>query len=355
MSAGDAVLARARRAPAWLRNRVAQPAVVLCYHRVAALADDPFRLAVPPARFAEHLQAIRGCGRPVSLRDLARAARTGRWVRRGVVVTFDDGYADNLLEAKPLLERHDVPATVFVTSGAIGGDRGFWWDELERLVLGPHPLPATIALPVGEAERRWAVEPSVAAPPPAAAPSAAPPVGPHGRSPHGAARYALMRELHAALRPLPPTDVARAIATLHAALGVAPASRPSHRTCTADEVARLAEGGLIEVGAHTVTHPRLASLPPAEQRRELVDGRRTLERILGTTVTSVAYPFGGAGDATPATAALAREAGFTAACTLEPGVVWGRRPDLLQLPRLVVDPTMDGDALTRFLRWYALG
>ena len=51
------------------------------------------------------------------------------------MVTFDDGYADNLWNAKPLLERYDVPAAVFVTTGYAGQDREFWWDELETLLL----------------------------------------------------------------------------------------------------------------------------------------------------------------------------------------------------------------------------
>ena len=61
--------------------------------------------------------------------------------RGAVGVTFDDGYGDNLRNAKPILDRHRVPATVFVTSGYVGARREFWWDELGRVVLHAPRVP----------------------------------------------------------------------------------------------------------------------------------------------------------------------------------------------------------------------
>ena len=48
-------------------------------------------------------------------------------------MTFDDGYRDNVHVAKPLLERFEIPATVFVVSAYVDSDRDFWWDELAEL------------------------------------------------------------------------------------------------------------------------------------------------------------------------------------------------------------------------------
>ena len=72
-----------------------------------------------------------------------------------MAITFDDGYADNLYTAKALLERYNIPATVFLTAGFIGQDREFWWDELDRLLLHPGTLPETLHLSINGRSYQW--------------------------------------------------------------------------------------------------------------------------------------------------------------------------------------------------------
>ncbi|HET9531812.1 MAG TPA: polysaccharide deacetylase family protein, partial [Blastocatellia bacterium] len=116
-----------------LRKRLDRRAVILMYHRVAEVRSDPWSLCVTPQHFAEHMEILRRHARPISLRELTGALREGSVPRRSVVVTFDDGYLDNLKNARPLLERYDIPATFFIATGYLGGEREFWWDELERM------------------------------------------------------------------------------------------------------------------------------------------------------------------------------------------------------------------------------
>src|SRR5262249_54220566 len=135
-----------RQAARWLNYRFRSRALILMYHRVTELPNDPYLLAVTPEHFAEQMEVIRRYCIPMRLKELVEALRERKVPNRAVVVTFDDGYADNLHEAKPVLEHYEVPATVFVTAGQVGNRREFWWDDLDRVLLQPGTLPARLRL-----------------------------------------------------------------------------------------------------------------------------------------------------------------------------------------------------------------
>jgi peptidoglycan/xylan/chitin deacetylase (PgdA/CDA1 family) len=75
---------------------------------------------------------------------------------------------------------------------------------------------------------------------------------------------------------------------------------------------QLAEG--FEIGGHTLTHPRLTELSPAEALSEIVDGKTSIEDTIGCPITSFCYPYGAYGEEHPD---LVRSAGFTTARTVE--------------------------------------
>lgn len=124
-----------------LLNRVDPPVIVLLYHRVTTLVSDPEMLAVSPENFRAQMRHLKENHHLVRFEeDWSKAAKPA------VAITFDDGYADNALEALPILDEVGVPATFFVSTGTIGTTREFWWHELERIILGGgvpvelHPL-----------------------------------------------------------------------------------------------------------------------------------------------------------------------------------------------------------------------
>src|ERR1700722_18178605 len=116
------------------------------YHRIGDAPCDPWGLSVHPERFEQHLQRLRRFAEPTPLRHIAAALESGDSSRRAIAITFDDGYADNLHIAAPLLARYDIPSTIFVTTGYIDAPREFWWDELERILLTPAELPEELFL-----------------------------------------------------------------------------------------------------------------------------------------------------------------------------------------------------------------
>ena len=341
-------IGRLRQTARRLRGSFVPTALILVYHRVAEIPSDPQLLCVAPDHFGEHMEILRRKYRPVRLQPLAGARQNGDRARRSVAVTFDDGYADNLYAGKPLLERFDVPATVFVTSGYIGEQHEFWWDELDRLLLQPGTLPDILHLSINGSVHRWELSQEAH----------------YGEETYWryrawsvleegdlGVRQRLYRSLCGLLRPLPGKERREVLGQLRSWADIDPAGRQTHRTLTPAEVMHLGAGDLIEVGAHTVSHPVLSILSPSAQRAEIEGSKRHLEDIVGHPVAAFAYPYGSRSDYTAETVTIVKDAGFACACSNFSDVVW-RGSDRFQLPRVLVRD-WDGDEFASQLeRWF---
>jgi peptidoglycan/xylan/chitin deacetylase (PgdA/CDA1 family) len=328
----------------WLKYRLWPGALILMYHRVTELTNDPHWVAVTPKRFAEQMDIIRRYCIPISLQELLKALQERKVPKRAVVITFDDGYADNLYEAAPLLERYDIPATVFVTTGQIGNPRESWWDELDRLLLQPGILPPELRLTINGSvfdfqlngsstyteenyrrDRDWNI----------------------ARDDDPGPRQYLFRKLLEVMSAITGEERQELLDELTTWAGADPSARPTHRPLTIDELIRLGKCALMEVGAHTMTHPMLAGLSVIDQRREIKQSKQTLEAILNRSATSFAFPFG---SSSRETVAIVRDEGFACACSTRADVV-SIGTDYFQLPRLCVRD-WDGERFIRWLRWW---
>jgi peptidoglycan/xylan/chitin deacetylase (PgdA/CDA1 family) len=230
--------------------------------------------------------------------------------RRAVAVTFDDGYADNYLHAFPLLEAASIPATFFVASGQVDSEREFWWDDLERILLRTERLPDRLWIEIGGREHVWQL----------------------GAPAH---RERVYHELSGLLRPLDGGERSEALAYLAGWAGVGRAGRTENRAVTTAELLELGTSALMDVGAHTITHPVLSALSPKEQAAEIAGGRGKLESILGSPISTFAYPYGEVQDFTGETAEIVRATGLGSACTTLHGSVESG-DDLFQLRRFGV-------------------
>lgn len=290
-------------------------ALILLYHRITTLARDPQLLTVSPGHFDEHLRVVRESFNPVSLSRLAADLRAGTVDDRAVAITFDDGYVDNLDEAAPALQRAGMPATVFVATGTIGTRREFFWDELDRILL--------------EGTRSdWNILAAQCPTP----------------------RHRAYRDLCATLQSATVADRARSLDGLRSSSSISPDARLTHRTMTQVELRQLAGVDGIEIGAHTVDHPRLASETPAEQASQIEGSRAQLEEWLGGAVRAFSYPFGTHDAYTPDTVRLVREAGFDCACSNFPRRV-GAGTDPFRLPRFVVRDWPADEFKRQLERW----
>jgi peptidoglycan/xylan/chitin deacetylase (PgdA/CDA1 family) len=246
-----------------------------------------------------------------------------------VAITFDDGYVDNLHAAAPLLVRQELPATFFLTSGTLGSDREFWWDELDQLLLQPGALPSRLDMPLGDERRTIETGPAAAAleDPRSAAAACVPWEAAAGT------RVGVYYSVWKSLRTL--DDVARRVAldSLGRQVGVTASRRDSHRTLTREEACELARLPGVEIGAHSVTHVSLPDRTAAEQLQQMQQSRRDLESLVDRPVPGFAYPFG---DISRRTLQLAESAGFDYACTTEAGCVdHATRPH--RVPRIVAE------------------
>ncbi len=287
------------------------------YHRVAEPLHDPWGLAVSPARFASQLTHLARHRIPMRMDDFAAASRDGSLPRAAVAITFDDGYLDNFVHAAPRLVDRALPATLFVTTGRIGDERGYWWDELARLVLAdPRPSDASATIGTVSLPLLWGADG----------------VDPAWRADRPATtdRQRTYLATWSALRGLSEADRQVALQALRETLGAVDAD--DDRPMTASELARLAAGGAFELAAHSVHHPALTLLDSGERRWEMRESRRACEAIVGRPVHGFAYPYG---DLDEAVCADVIASGFAWAFTTV-GATVAADADRYRLPRIAV-------------------
>jgi peptidoglycan/xylan/chitin deacetylase (PgdA/CDA1 family) len=313
--------------------------LVLLYHRVAEPPRDPWSLCVSRAQFAQQLRVLREWMHPIPLSALGAHLETRVFRRPRVAIAFDDGYADNLYEAAPLLRACGIPATMFVVSGAVRAGREFWWDELERIVFEPSSSRRSRQVEVQGRTVTWTIpENRMVVCDPWQAWGDDTPTPAHG----------VYRELYGVLSVLPPEKRTTLLDDFIEQTGLDSAARATHRPLSCDELRELAGSPLIEIGVHTVSHPVLSRLPVARQAQEVLEATTDLESMTGLRMHQFSYPYGKRDHYDRNTIEIVRSAGFDFAYVNEPGLA-GVSVDRFQVPRVVV-PALNGP---EFAGWLA--
>lgn len=256
--------------------------LVLTYHRIGDPAASPYYEPVYSATPETLREQVRSLRDHFHMPAVEAIDPEGHPREPTALVTFDDGYRDNVEAALPVLSDVGVPATFFLPSGLIDRPRLPWWDHAsyvikhtrrERLVLDqPRPLALDLAR--------------------------------EGRP--AALRQVIQLFLDGLV-----ADEARFRAHLEerAEVGVDDEALGRDLFLGWDDAKRLVDAGM-SVGSHGHSHRRLSDLSEDEQRAELVESRRVLRERTGRDVLALAYPFGWAGTFTETTQRLAREAGY---------------------------------------------
>ena len=281
---------------AGLGNRLS----ILIYHRVLSQPDPLFPEEVDVTTFDWQMTLLAANFTVMPLSDAVRCLRQGDLPACAASITFDDGYADNAEVALPILQKHRIPATFFVSTRFLNGGR-MWNDTVIELVRrSPGETLDLSKINLGKY------------------PSATP-------MQRREAAFSLLKQL----KYLPLQDRLLQVEEIRTVL---PVVLPDNLMMTSDQVRQL-HGAGMEIGGHTVNHPILARLGEAEAYDEITAGKRSLESIINAPVRLFAYPNGKPDqDYLAQHVRIVRELGFDAAVSTAPGVAT-KKSDLFQLPR----------------------
>lgn len=316
----------ASRVDRWAASLGQGRGAILTLHRVRPAGGDGFTpngiLEITPDFLDFALGHIRSTGFEIVALDeaLARLAspQPGRFF---VALTFDDGFRDTAETALPVLRRHGAPATVYAVPGFAERTAPMWWVDLEEAIRRVERVEAEIdgapfTLPARTAEEKTQA----------------------------------FETIYWRLRDGPEERLRAVIATLACEAGHDSRATVEALCLDWDGLAHLAADPLITIGAHSMSHPRLAKLDEAAARAEIAGSRAAIESRLGRPVRHFAYPVGDPTSAGAREFRLAAELGFASAVTTRPGHVFaGHAAHPHALPRVSLNGLHQTEAALRAL------
>lgn len=295
----------------YLLNRLENPAIVLLYHRVTNLEHDPQLLAVHPDNFYEQINMLKKNYTLLRIDEFSELLLTKKRIPKNtVIITFDDGYADNLYEALPILESLNSQALFYITTSNINTNYELWWDELERIILHDNFPSDNIEIKTGINALCFS-------------------------SSNAEERMDIYHALHPYLKYGRIEAREGILNQLRQLTGMTKCGRKTHRLLTTDEIKQLGESSAAIIGAHTHNHPALSVLSYKEQTEEIRRSRIILENALNKKIDHFSYPYGNKKDYNKDSLLACRELGFKIVCANYYGQAhsW---TDVFQIPRILI-------------------
>ncbi len=283
--------------------------LVLLYHRVTDYETDPQLLCVTPQNFDRQINYLRSNYNLLTVEEFYSIISSNKkFPRKSVLLTFDDGYVDNLTYALPILEKHSAQALFYICPGNFETDNEFWWDEVERHILLSPDFPKNFNLKIEEKSFSSSNEKSE--------------------------RLKLYQELLPVLRSMEFKIRDEIISSIAEMTGNT-LPRKSHRSMTWPELITMSLSPSVVIGAHTVHHPSLAACSADIQQKEINVSKLIIEEKLNKKVDHFSYPFGTKSDYDDITQNFVKECGFKMATANFPYIA-NRKSDLFAIPRFLV-------------------
>ena len=270
----------------YVRRLFKKEVTVLAYHRVLDVGNcsqykyDRELISATPEMFDAQLQFLKRHYDVIDLVTLNDRLRNNSITGKELVITFDDGFSDNYSNAFPLLKSHGIPGVFFVSTGYIGAQSTFWFNDVVcainsadqlKFKLGKHDVD----LSASTDNREQCIQQTL--------------------------RY---------LKKSPNSDRIQAIGSLFKQLNYDLHNTPElEHPMTWDNVKEMHAAGM-EIGSHTVSHPILSRLTEQELHDEIYNSKSILESQLNTPCNSIAYPVGGYDEFNQKVETLCQSAGY---------------------------------------------
>ncbi len=345
---------------------------ILLYHRVLDLQREKDFCSLPGIivsvkMFDEQMKYLSENYNVISLENLVDSLKNNLpFPKKGVVITFDDGWKDNFSFAFPTLKKYNLPATIFLTSGYIGTNKTFWPEQVisvlkseknlkEKLKnLSDEIYPSVIQDYLDDLIQEQEI--SLSPPHPNPLPQGErelhkfpPPLMGGGKGEGDTLQYKkpywdVLTDLIEYLKYL--TEVKREVIIDDLKKRMKPSSElfSDNPFMLSWEEIEVLEKSQISFGSHSINHPILTQLDKTEAKKEIFDSKKEIEKKLGGPVLAFAYPNG---DLNNWVKDLVKQAGYLGAVTLGSGLNDGHT-DVFSLSRRNIHESSSSGPKGRF-------
>lgn len=292
-----------------IRNFLSPGTMVLVYHRVLNVEIDSQLLCVSPENFEKQMLYLKRNFEILKVSELLNNIKTKTVPKKGIVITFDDGYSDNYEFVLPILEKLKIPATIFVCSSNINKDEESWSHQLEQIFFSNEKLPEKLNFEFNEKKYIF-----------------------------NTSNEKLIKEthikLHEMIKFLNKENRDKIMDLLFKWSGVIKKTRKYYRILSADELRKMSNLKYLDIGGHTLNHVCLSRLPKNEQKKEIEENKKHLEKIINKKISAFSYPYGGKADYNQDSIEIIKN-NYEMAFSNFPGII-RNHTNVYELPRFLV-------------------
>lgn len=259
--------------------------MVLLYHRIISLENDYWKIATSPELFEKEIKYLKDNYNILKIGD--------DWTKaseKSIVVTFDDGYFDNYINALPILEKYNVPATFFISTANIGTGNEFWWDKLVNIVF-------TSKMEGKVLFKDFEIDVSTTD-----------------------FKDETCKLLHNRLKKMTHIEREKELDEIADILMSDYSPSDVNRSVTSDELQKMDTLDCVTIGGHTVSHGCMAYLTYEDCKKEICLSKTVIEEIVGHEIYDFSYPFGGIDDRGTYSSEILSESGYFTVSTTSAGV-----------------------------------